>query len=110
MPQLKLDMSPTKRQRSSSSGPGPSASKKLKTDSSGEANGASSTATQIYELPGKIATAKAAALVDAAPPLQVLKKYMEDVRDVDPGEAVCYWMRMEDMRSKALLLPIRPVL
>ncbi len=53
---------------------------------------------------GKVAHPDAAAKVDAHPPLETLmdvqvscwgKKQVE----LEKGEAVIYWMRMEDMRS-----------
>lgn len=59
----------------------------------------SSTEAYIKELPGKIATFDAAAPVDAHPPLGQLMDWMSEVRQVDPGEAVVYWMRNEDLRS-----------
>jgi deoxyribodipyrimidine photo-lyase len=49
----------------------------------------------------EIATAEAAARVDADPPLaQLLSALKEDKQgDIPRGEAVIYWMRLEDMRS-----------
>jgi hypothetical protein len=56
----------------------------------------------VSELPGKIASAKAAAAVDAKPPYVLLKKEVEQQESAtrDHGAAVVYWMRMQDMRSQ----------
>jgi deoxyribodipyrimidine photo-lyase len=49
----------------------------------------------------KIATAEAAAKVDAHPPLdRLLKALKANQSNVSQGEAVIYWMRMEDMRRR----------
>ncbi|KZT26858.1 hypothetical protein NEOLEDRAFT_1177049 [Neolentinus lepideus HHB14362 ss-1] len=51
-------------------------------------------------LPNKIATAEAAAKVDVDPPLQKLLQAVKDgVKNPGKGEAVVYWMRMEDLRT-----------
>ena len=48
----------------------------------------------------KVATAEAAAKVDAEPPLdKLLNALKADHLTVSKGDAVVYWMRMEDMRS-----------
>lgn len=48
----------------------------------------------------KVASAEAAARVDAYPPLKkLLDALLDREADVPKGEAVIYWMRMEDMRS-----------
>lgn len=56
----------------------------------------------IYETPGIVATAQAAAKVDADPPLNQLNKALakhQKALGVDSdGDAVVYWMRMEDIR------------
>ncbi|KAG8956660.1 hypothetical protein FRC04_000138 [Tulasnella sp. 424] len=58
----------------------------------------------IYETPGIVATAQAAAAVDANPPLQQLNKARTEHRKAmfdkpqENGDAVVYWMRMQDMR------------
>jgi len=50
-------------------------------------------------LPNKIATAEAAAKVDASPPFAGLIKALKNgVESPQKGEAVVYWMRMEDLR------------
>jgi hypothetical protein len=50
--------------------------------------------------PNKVATASAAAAVDADPPLPKLLKAVEDgVKNPTTGESVVYWMRMGDLRS-----------
>lgn len=63
----------------------------------------SSTEAYIHELPGKIATHDAAAAVDAHPPLGQLMDLVGDLRETEKGEAVVYWMRMEDLRGMFLL-------
>ncbi|KAF9268092.1 hypothetical protein L218DRAFT_984313 [Marasmius fiardii PR-910] len=54
----------------------------------------------------KVATARAAAAVDANPPLfQLLQAVEDDLKQQEKGEAVVYWMRMCDLRisdNKAL--------
>jgi hypothetical protein len=53
----------------------------------------------------KIASAEAAARVDAAPPLYKLMEAMKAApAAAEKGAAACYWMRMEDLRSKWLAL------
>jgi deoxyribodipyrimidine photo-lyase len=49
-----------------------------------------------------VATAEVAAKVDEDPPLnQLLRILLEEKRQVDKGESVVYWMRMDDMRSES---------
>jgi len=56
----------------------------------------------VYERPGIIASANAAAQVDADPPLDKLSRAITALNKsngaFEKGEAVVYWMRMEDMR------------
>lgn len=49
---------------------------------------------------GKVASPEAAAAADSDPPLKKLLRALENVSNVSPksGDAVVYWMRMEDMR------------
>ena len=50
--------------------------------------------------PIKIATAEAAAAVDADPPLAQLTRAMEGVlKKPQKGDSVVFWMRMADLRS-----------
>lgn len=70
--------------------------KKLKAD--GDDVGPPSSA-QIYELPGRIATAAAATVVDADPPLVRLMNAMEEQKIIK-GECTVYWMRMQDLRGE----------
>lgn len=53
-----------------------------------------------------IASPEAAAAADADPPLGILLRTLKDVPSESPetGDAVAYWMRMEDMRSERTLL------
>jgi hypothetical protein len=56
------------------------------------------------ELPftlGRVASPEAAAAADADPPLGKLFRALENATTMSPetGDAVAYWMRMEDMRS-----------
>lgn len=58
--------------------------------------------TQPEVMLRKIATAKAAARVDADPPYFMLLKALKDDKTKNVpngGESVLYWMRLEDMRS-----------
>jgi hypothetical protein len=50
----------------------------------------------------------AAAVADADPPLGILLRTLESVptEPSEIGDAVAYWMRMEDMRSECTLLSI----
>jgi hypothetical protein len=50
----------------------------------------------------------AAAVADADPPLGILLRTLESVptESSEIGDAVAYWMRMEDMRSECTLLSI----
>jgi deoxyribodipyrimidine photo-lyase len=65
---------------------------------------------------GNVASPEAAAAADADPPLKKLLRALENVSNVSPksGDAVVYWMRMEDMRSLpcylALFLLSSPIL
>ncbi|KAG8881219.1 hypothetical protein FRB97_009788 [Tulasnella sp. 331] len=56
----------------------------------------------IYETPGIVATAHAAAQVDASPPLvqlnKVIERHRKQLRADSNGDAIVYWMRMEDLR------------
>ncbi|ORX40843.1 DNA photolyase, FAD-binding/Cryptochrome [Kockovaella imperatae] len=48
---------------------------------------------------GKVATAEVAAKVDEDPPLdQLMRLVSESEKDVQKGDSVVYWMRMEDVR------------
>jgi deoxyribodipyrimidine photo-lyase len=49
--------------------------------------------------PNKIATAEAAATVDADPPLPKLIKAVNDDFKTIKGKCVVHWMRMGDLRS-----------
>ncbi|WRT70869.1 uncharacterized protein IL334_007868 [Kwoniella shivajii] len=52
-----------------------------------------------YEIKGKIATAEDAARADEDPPLNQLERLIEKgQKQVEKGDCVVYWMRMEDMR------------
>jgi hypothetical protein len=53
-----------------------------------------------------VASPEAAAAADADPPLGILLRTLKDVPSESPetGDAVAYWMRMEDMRSESKLL------
>jgi hypothetical protein len=55
-----------------------------------------------------VASPDAAAAADADPPLGILLRTLECVPTESPeiGDAVAYWMRMEDMRSESTLLSI----
>lgn len=46
-----------------------------------------------------MATAEAAALADQDPPLDQLMRLLKERKEVEKGESVVYWMRMEDVRS-----------
>lgn len=56
----------------------------------------------IYETPGIVSTAQAAARMDANPPLVQLNKAIErhqkQLSTDSNGDAIVYWMRMEDLR------------
>lgn len=54
-------------------------------------------------LPNKIATAENAAQADRAPPLSKLEELRKTVITPAKGDAVVYWMRMEDLRGNYLL-------
>lgn len=57
---------------------------------------------------GKVATAEDAARADADPPLnQLMRALGEPKKDVEKGQCVVYWMRMEDMRSELSFPPCR---
>jgi hypothetical protein len=51
---------------------------------------------------GRVASPEVAAIADADPPLGRLLRALEHVAPNSPktGDAVAYWMRMEDMRSE----------
>ena len=54
--------------------------------------------------PIKVATAEAAAAVDANPPCKQLVRALDDVvKNPEKGDCVVYWMRMHDLRSKPLV-------
>jgi hypothetical protein len=52
------------------------------------------------------ASPDAAAVADGDPPLGILLRTLERVptESTEIGDAVAYWMRMEDMRSESTLL------
>lgn len=55
---------------------------------------------QAEYVAGKLATPEAAARVDADPPFaKLLRALQANVKNLPKGQAVVYWMRMEDMRS-----------
>lgn len=58
------------------------------------------------------ASPDAAAIADADPPLGILLRTLESVptESTEIGDAVAYWMRMEDMRSESTLLSIPSLL
>ncbi|PSS35478.1 hypothetical protein PHLCEN_2v1633 [Hermanssonia centrifuga] len=57
------------------------------------------TRTDVEFLPKKIATVECAAKADSSPPFVKLMEYMQStVIASAKGDAVVYWMRMEDMR------------
>ncbi|WWC72736.1 uncharacterized protein I206_106700 [Kwoniella pini CBS 10737] len=52
-----------------------------------------------YAIKGKIATEEDAARTDEDPPMNQLERLIENGhKDVEKGESVVYWMRMEDVR------------
>ncbi|WWC92474.1 uncharacterized protein L201_007432 [Kwoniella dendrophila CBS 6074] len=52
-----------------------------------------------YEIKGKIATAEDAARADEDPPMNQLERLIEKGhKEIEKGESVAYWMRMEDLR------------
>ena len=56
--------------------------------------------TQTKSLYRKVATAEAAAIVDKEPPFYKLLEVVKSaVKNQTVGDAIVYWMRMEDMRS-----------
>ncbi len=62
------------------------------------------TRTDVEFLPKKIATVECAAKADSSPPFVKLMEYMQSTQAVKAsakGDAVVYWMRMEDMRSES---------
>lgn len=60
--------------------------------------------TDAAVVQNKIATAEAAARVDADPPLTKLTALLDKgFKPAQKGDAVVYWMRMEDMRSNLFL-------
>ena len=54
----------------------------------------------------------AAAVADADPPLGILLRTLESVpaESTEIGDAVAYWMRMEDMRSESTSLSLPSLL
>lgn len=63
------------------------------------AHSAKRTHLDVQFLPKKIATAENAAAADRDPPFVKLMKSMKSMpKSVPKGEAVVYWMRMQDMR------------
>jgi hypothetical protein len=59
------------------------------------------------------ASPDAATVADADPPLGILLRTLESVPTESTemiGDAVAYWMRMEDMRSESTLLSIPSLL
>ena len=58
------------------------------------------------------ASPNAATTADADPPLGILLRALESVptESTEIGDAVAYWMRMEDMRSEGTLLSIPSLL
>jgi hypothetical protein len=96
--------SPTKRPRvESTTAPGGAASEFNAYHSQlASANGGSSDTRIVHR---KIASAEAAAKADADPPLGQL---MQRVKPASPslakGDAVVYWMRMQDMRGELNVL------
>lgn len=107
------------KKRTQSAGAGPSNSKKqrtlndfakkeIKSDEVDVApptsSGADDEPAFIEQVHGKIATAENAARADADPPLAQLQnaiaQHKHDLRTVQNGECVVYWMRMQDMRGK----------
>lgn len=70
-------------------------------------NGKNKKQKNAYFVHGKVAHAENAARVDAKPPLDVLIEVQKSLwgcgeaeKDLGKGEAVVYWMRMEDMRRE----------
>lgn len=58
-------------------------------------------------LPNKIATAENAARADKNPPFKLLMEAMQSpMQAMAKGDAVVYWMRMQDMRGKGMLIPL----
>lgn len=59
--------------------------------------------------PIKVATAEAAATIDADPPCFKIQEYMQQgLPDPSGGRAVLYWMRLADLRSR--FAHLRPIL
>ncbi|WVR08725.1 hypothetical protein IAU60_005783 [Kwoniella sp. DSM 27419] len=57
-----------------------------------------------YEIKGKVATAEDAARADEDPPLNQLMRLLEKgQKEVEKGDSVVYWMRMEDVRNNTAL-------
>jgi deoxyribodipyrimidine photo-lyase len=55
--------------------------------------------------PNKVASAAAAAVADADPPLPKLLQAVRDgIKSPAKGDCVVYWMRMADLRSTSTLL------
>ena len=59
-------------------------------------------------IPNKIATAQSAAKVDHDQPFfKLLEELEKTVKSPNKGDAVVYWMRMEDLRSAFPLSPLQ---
>jgi hypothetical protein len=72
------------------------------------ARAATSASPPSKKLRPESASRDAAAVADADPPLGMLLRTLENVptESAEIGDAVAYWMRMEDMRSESTLLSI----
>lgn len=58
-------------------------------------------------LPNKIATAENAAKVDKNPPFNLLLQAVQlPTKATQKGDAVVYWMRMQDMRGERELISL----
>lgn len=76
------------------------------------ARAATSTPPPSKKLHLESASPDAAAVADANPPLGILLRTLESVQteSTEIGDAVAYWMRMEDMRSESTLFSIPSLL
>lgn len=72
------------------------------------ARSATSASPPSKKLHLEYASPDAAAAADADPPLGILLRTLESVptESTEIGDAVAYWMRMEDMRSESTSLYI----
>ena len=77
-------------------------------NSPGECESSKRPHTEVEAIHRKIATAEAAARVDANPPLSQLLMASKEVmqQKSSGGESVIYWMRLEDMRSSYFFSPL----